>query len=190
MVPGLAQSSRRMSSPLASLTGSERRETSSMAPGLVPSPRHPGGCRLLLASLTGSQRRGNFVHGARPLAVALSSLLECGHVLAHSLFFLVRPQGRPVHGLDRKLCLLAQHQHVGGHPSAGLRRSLVAHQDEWHELVPLLLNFPARRLHAPAQRPETSFYEPVAPQVVWCSPCLVYSEWGSTQVISRNGTPP
>ena len=44
-----------------------------MAPGLVPSPRHPGGCRLLLASLTGSERRGNFVHCARPHAIAPSS---------------------------------------------------------------------------------------------------------------------
>ena len=44
-----------------------------MAPSLVPSPRHLGGRRLLLASLTGSERRGDFVHGARPHAVAPSS---------------------------------------------------------------------------------------------------------------------
>ena len=44
-----------------------------MAPSLVPLPRHPGGCRLLLASLAGSERRGNFIHGARPRAVAPSS---------------------------------------------------------------------------------------------------------------------
>ena len=44
-----------------------------MAPGLVPSPRHPGGCCLLLASLTGSERRGNFIHGARPRDFAPSS---------------------------------------------------------------------------------------------------------------------
>ena len=31
---------------LASLTGSKRRGTLTTAPGLVPSPRHPGGCRL------------------------------------------------------------------------------------------------------------------------------------------------
>ena len=42
----------------ASLTGSERRGTSSAALGLVPSPRRPSGCRLLIASLTGSERRG------------------------------------------------------------------------------------------------------------------------------------
>ena len=48
----------------------------------------------------------------------LQPLLECGHLLAHRLFFHVRPQGRPVHGLDRKLCLLAQHHHVGSHPRA------------------------------------------------------------------------
>ena len=44
-----------------------------MAPGLVTSPHHPGGCRLLLTSLTGSERRGNFIHGARSCAVAPSS---------------------------------------------------------------------------------------------------------------------
>ena len=44
-----------------------------MAPGLVPSTCHPGGCRLLLASLTGSERRGDLVHGARPRAVVPSS---------------------------------------------------------------------------------------------------------------------
>ena len=48
-------------------------ETPSMAPGLVPSPRHLGGRSLLLAFLTGSERRGNSVHGARPRAVASSS---------------------------------------------------------------------------------------------------------------------
>ena len=44
---------------LRSLTGSERRGTlpSSAAPGLVPSPRHPGRRCLLLASLTGRGRR-------------------------------------------------------------------------------------------------------------------------------------
>ena len=42
-------------------------------PGLVPLPRHLGGRRLLLASLTGSKRRGNLIHGARPRAVASSS---------------------------------------------------------------------------------------------------------------------
>ena len=41
-----------------------------MAPGLVPSPRHPGGCLFLLVFLTGSERRGNFIHGARPRAIA------------------------------------------------------------------------------------------------------------------------
>ena len=45
-----------------------------MAPGLVPLPRDLGGRRLLLASLTGSERRGNSVNGARPRAVASSSL--------------------------------------------------------------------------------------------------------------------
>ena len=66
----VAPSSRRMSSP-ARIPDWEREEGNrSMAPGLVPSPRHPGGCRLRLASLTGSERRGNFVHGARPRAVA------------------------------------------------------------------------------------------------------------------------
>ena len=44
-----------------------------MAPGLVPSPRHLGGHRLLLTSLTGSERRGNTSHGPRPHAVAPSS---------------------------------------------------------------------------------------------------------------------
>ena len=44
-----------------------------MAPGLVQSPRHLGGCRLMLASLTGSERRGNSVEDARPRAVAPSS---------------------------------------------------------------------------------------------------------------------
>ena len=102
--------------------------------------------------------------------------LERGHVLPHHVFFLLRPQGCPIHGLDRKSCLLAQHHHVGGHPRAGLWRSPVAHQDEGHELIPLLLRLPARRLQAPAQRPEASFYEPVPPGVVWCSPCLVYPE--------------
>ena len=43
-----------------------------MAPGLVPSPRHLSAHRLLLASLTGSERRGNSVHGARPRAIASS----------------------------------------------------------------------------------------------------------------------
>ena len=49
--------------------------------------------------------------------------LECGHVLAYRLFFLFRPQGCPVHGLDRESCLPAQHHHVGGHPCASLWRS-------------------------------------------------------------------
>ena len=40
-----------------------------MAPGLMPSPRHPGGRRLLLTSLTGET-----VNGAWPRAVAPSSL--------------------------------------------------------------------------------------------------------------------
>ena len=44
-----------------------------MAPGLVPSPCHLRGRRLLLASLTGSERRGNSVDGARPRAVPSSS---------------------------------------------------------------------------------------------------------------------
>ena len=35
--------------------------------------------------------------------------LECGHILAHHGFFLLRPQGRPIHGLDQKSCLPAQH---------------------------------------------------------------------------------
>ena len=39
-----------------------------MAPGLVPSPRRPGERRLLLASLTGSERRGNSIKGAQPRA--------------------------------------------------------------------------------------------------------------------------
>ena len=102
--------------------------------------------------------------------------LERGHVLAHRGCFLIRPQGCPIHGLDRKSCLPAQHHHVGGHPLASLWRSPVAHQDEGHELVRFLLPLPARRLQAPAQRPEASFYEPVAPGVVRCSPCLVYPE--------------
>ena len=42
-------------------------------PGLVPSPRHLCGRRLLLASLTGSERRGDLIHGAQPRAVASSS---------------------------------------------------------------------------------------------------------------------
>ena len=62
--------------------------------------------------------------------------LERGHVLAHRGFFLFRPQGCPIHGQDLKLCLPAQHHHVGGHPLASLWRSSVAHQDEGHELVP------------------------------------------------------
>ena len=102
--------------------------------------------------------------------------LECGHVLAHRHFFLFRPQGCPVHGLDWESCLLAQHHHVGGHPRASLWRSPVAHQDEGHELVPLLLRLPARRLQAPAQLPEASFYEPVPPWVARCGPCFVYPE--------------
>ena len=44
-----------------------------MAPGLVPSPRLLGGRRLQLASLTGSERRGDFVQEAQPRAVAPSS---------------------------------------------------------------------------------------------------------------------
>ena len=44
-----------------------------MAPGLVPLPRHLGGRHLLLASLTGSERRGNSINGAWPRAVASSS---------------------------------------------------------------------------------------------------------------------
>ena len=102
--------------------------------------------------------------------------LECGHVLAHRGFFLLRPQGRPIHGLDRKSCLLIQHHHIGGHPRASLWRCPVAHQDEGHELVPLLLRLPARRLQAPAQCPKASFHEPFAPGVIWCSPSLVYPE--------------
>ena len=46
-----------------------------MGPCLVPSSRHLGGRLLLLASLTGSKRRGNFVHCARPRTVASSSRL-------------------------------------------------------------------------------------------------------------------
>ena len=43
---------------LASLTGSERGGGKhTQAPGLVPSPRRLGGHRLLLTSLTGSERR-------------------------------------------------------------------------------------------------------------------------------------
>ena len=54
---------------LASLTGSERRGTSSTAPGLVPWPRRPGRCRLLLTCLTGSERRGtsSTLHDLVPL---------------------------------------------------------------------------------------------------------------------------
>ena len=44
-----------------------------LAPGLVPSHCRLGGHRLLLASLTGSERRGDSVPGARPRAVAPSS---------------------------------------------------------------------------------------------------------------------
>ena len=102
--------------------------------------------------------------------------LECGHILAHCLLFLVWPQGCPVHGLNRESCLPAKHYHVWGHPRAGLRRSPVAHQDEWHELIPLLLRLPAHHFQAPAQHPETLFYEPIAPRVVQGSPRLVYSE--------------
>ena len=39
----------------------------------MPSPRHLSRRHLLLASLTGSERRGNSVPGARPRAVAPSS---------------------------------------------------------------------------------------------------------------------
>ena len=57
------------------------------------------------------------------------SSLECGHILAHRGFFLLRPQGRPIHGLDRKSCLPPQHHHVGGHLRACFWRRPVAHQD-------------------------------------------------------------
>ena len=70
--------------------------------------------------------------------------LERGHVLAHRGFLILRPKGCPLHGLDWKSCLPAQHHHIGGHPLAGLWRSPVAPQDEGHKLVPLLL----RLLHA------------------------------------------
>ena len=102
------------------------------------------------------------------------SSLECGHVLAHRAFFLLRPQGCPIHDLDRKSCLPTQHHHVGGHSRASLWRRPVAHQDKGHELVPLLLRLSARRLQAPAQCPKAPFYEPVALRVVRCSPSLVY----------------
>ena len=102
------------------------------------------------------------------------SSLECGHVLAHCADFLFRPQGCSIHSLDRKPCLPTQHHHVGGHSCARLWRRPVAHQDQWHELVPLLLRLSARRLQTPAQRPKAPFYEPVAPGVVGRSPSLVY----------------
>ena len=49
------------------------REEGKLHPWRPASCRRPGGCRLLLASLTGSERRGNLIHGARPCAVAPSS---------------------------------------------------------------------------------------------------------------------
>ena len=58
------------------------------------------------------------------------ALLEHGDILAHRTLLLVRPQGRPVHGLNREPCLPAKRHYVRGHPFAGLRRSPVAHQDE------------------------------------------------------------
>ena len=59
----------------------------------------------------------------------LQPSLECGHVLAHRGFFILRPEGRPIHGLDQKSCLPTQHHHIGGHPRASLWRRPVAHQD-------------------------------------------------------------
>ena len=53
--------------------GARGGETPSKTPGLVPLPRHLGGRRLLHASLTGSERRGDFFHGAQPPAFAPSS---------------------------------------------------------------------------------------------------------------------
>ena len=102
------------------------------------------------------------------------SSLECGHVLAHCAGFLFRSQGCSIHSLDRKPRLPTQHHHVGGHSCARLWRRPVAHQDQWHELVPLLLRLSARRFQTSAQRPETPFYESVAPGVVGRSPRLVY----------------
>ena len=102
------------------------------------------------------------------------SPLECGHVLTHCADFLFRHQGCSIHSLDRKPCLPTQHHHVGGHSCARLWRRPVAHQDQWHELVPLLLRLSARCLQTPAQRHKTPFYEPVAPGVVGRSPHLQY----------------
>ena len=102
------------------------------------------------------------------------SSLECGHVLAHCAGFLFRSQGCSIHSLDRKPRLPTQHHHVGGHSCARLWRRPVAHQDQWHELVPLLLRLSARRFQTSAQRPKTPFYESVAPGVVGRSPSLVY----------------
>ena len=67
-------------------------------------------------------------HTGVPVRCSQSSL-ECGHVLAHRAFFLLRPQGCPIHGLDRESCLPTQHHHVGGHSRASFGRRPVAHQD-------------------------------------------------------------
>ena len=79
----VAPSSRRTSSP-ARIPDWEREEGKLRA-WLPASCRRPvifGGRRLLLASLTGSERRGDSVHGARPRAVAPSSsadIVSCSH---------------------------------------------------------------------------------------------------------------
>ena len=110
----------------------------------------------------------------RALLRAACLVSECGHVLTHCAGFLFRPKGCSIHSLDRKPCLSTQHHHVGGHSCARLWRRPVAHQDQWHELVPLLLRLSARRLQTPAQRPKAPFYEPVAPGLLGRSPSLVY----------------
>ena len=63
-----------------------------------------------------------------------------------------------------------------GHPRAGLRRSPLTHQDERHELVPLLFRLSTCCLQTLSQRPEASFYKPIAPRVVRGGPCIVYSK--------------
>ena len=82
------------------------------------------------------------------------SPLECGHVLTHCACLLFRSQGCSIHSLDRESCLSTQHRHVGGHSCACLWRRPVAHQDQWHKVVPLLLPISARRFQTPAQRPK------------------------------------
>ena len=85
----------------------------------------------------------------------LSGLVLSSLNLAYSLTF--RSSSSGPRGLNWKSRLPAKHHHVGGHARAGLRRSPVTHQDERHELVPLLFSLSARCFQALSWRLETSF---------------------------------